>query len=66
MNTPRQNQPNLTPLLTVAEVGTYLQVSIRTIRRLIDAGDLTVIRIGRSVRISEEALTSFLTGEDTA
>ena len=61
MNTPRQNQPNLTPLLNVAEVATYLQVSIRTVRRLIASGELEVIRIGRAVRVSEAALNTLLT-----
>lgn len=64
MNTPRQNQPNLTPLLTVAEVATYLQVSIRTVRRLIASGELEVVRIGRAVRVSEEALNTLLTQDD--
>ena len=66
MNTPRSNQPDLTPLLTVPEVAACLHVSTRTVRRLIDSKVLQVIRIGRAVRVSEEALKAFLTGEDGA
>ena len=51
-------------LLTIKDVAERLQVSGRTIHRLIDIGDLTVIRIGRSIRISEDALKAFLTAGD--
>lgn len=51
-------------LLTIKDVAERLQVSGGTIHRLIDSGDLSVIRIGRSVRISEDALKAFLTAGD--
>ena len=51
-------------LLTIKDVAERLQVSGRTINRVVANGDLTVIRIGRSVRVSEEALKAFLTEED--
>ena len=56
--------PSRPPLLTIRDVAERLQVSCRTIHRLVGNGDLTVIHIGRSVRISEEALKAFLTGAD--
>lgn len=52
------------PLLTVRDVAKRLQVSERTVRRLIEAGDLAVIHIGGLVRVSEEALRDLLTGGD--
>ena len=51
-------------LLTIKDVAERLQVSGRTIHRLMANGDLTVIHIGRSVRVSEEALKHFLTQGD--
>ena len=51
-------------LLTVKDVAERLQVSERTVHRLIEAEELAVIRIGRSVRVSEEALKRLLTGGD--
>ena len=43
-------------LLTIANVAALLQVSTKTVRRLIDRGELDAIRIGRSIRIQPEAL----------
>lgn len=42
--------------LTVREVAAYFQVSQKTIRRLIKAGDIPVVRLGRSVRIHPEVI----------
>ena len=53
------------PLLTAAEVAALLQVSLRTVRRLIADGSLPVVRIGRSVRVSGEALNAFLSDQAT-
>jgi len=53
-------------LLTAQNAADRLQVSVRTIHRAIATGKLRAIHIGRSVRISEEALQAFLTGEDRA
>ena len=50
------------PLLTVEAAALRLSVSARTIRRAIADGSLAVIRIGRSVRITETALSRFMTG----
>ncbi len=46
--------PTVAPLLTPAEVTRLLNVSLRTVRRLIASGDLPVVRIGRSIRIRPE------------
>ncbi len=47
-------------LYTVAEIGELLKVSTKTVRRWIEAGDLTVHRLGRQIRISEPDLFSFI------
>ena len=38
-------------LMSVANVADALAVSIRTVRRMIAAGDIPIVRIGRAVRI---------------
>jgi len=43
-------------LLTITNVAALLQVSTKTVRRLIDRGELDAIRIGRSIRIQPGAL----------
>ena len=47
-------------LLPVATVAQTLEVSERTVRRLIASGELPVYRIGRSVRVSQKDLDVFL------
>jgi excisionase family DNA binding protein len=49
-------------LLTVAEVAKILTVSEKTIRRMIDRGDLEAVWIGRSVRISPKELAALMGG----
>jgi excisionase family DNA binding protein len=46
------NPPIGEGLLTVHQVAENWQVSERTIRRMIEKGQLPVVRIGRAVRIS--------------
>ncbi len=46
--------------LTVQEVAAQLRVSQRTVRRLISRGQLQVVRIGRSVRITPAAIEAML------
>ncbi len=48
------------PLLTVAEVAEILRVSNMTVYRLIKAGDLPALRVGKNYRIREADLTTFL------
>ena len=45
---------------TVNEVANKLQVSVRSIRRLIVDGRIRVHRIGRAVRVSEADLADYL------
>lgn len=46
--------------LTIAAAAEALSVSPRTVRRLIDRGELAPIRIGRSVRLSTEDLHAYI------
>ena len=43
-------------LLTIQEVATKLNVSQRTVKRLIQRGELPIIKIGRNIRISFESI----------
>ena len=56
MSNPNHNDVDLPSLLTIDQVAQHLQVSTKTIRRWIDAGDLTAHRLGRQLRISEPDL----------
>jgi excisionase family DNA binding protein len=46
--------------LTVAEVAGIMRVSTMTVYRLIKAGDLAAVRVGRSYRIREDDVDRFL------
>ena len=48
--------------LTVAEVAAMMRVSKMTVYRLVHAGDLTAVRVGRSLRVPEEAVHEYLRG----
>ena len=47
-------------LLTVGEVADMLRVSNMTVYRLIKAGEMPALRVGRNYRIREADLTAFL------
>ena len=49
-----------TRLLTIRGVASRLQVSEKSVRRWIGAGDLPVYRLGDCVRIAESDLAEFL------
>ena len=51
------------PLLTITEVAAALRVSKMTIYRLIHAGELEAIRVGRSFRVREPVLRAYLDGD---
>jgi len=46
--------------LTVAEVADLLRVSAMTVYRLIEAGELRALRVGKAFRINEDDLDEFL------
>ena len=46
--------------LTVAEVAAMLRVSNMTVYRLINAGDLPAVRVGKSYRLREDDIDKYL------
>jgi excisionase family DNA binding protein len=50
----------MSPLLTVRDAAAHLQVSVRTVWRLIACGDLVAYRLGRSVRIARSEFDGLL------
>ncbi|MBG6218134.1 excisionase family DNA binding protein [Arthrobacter sp. CAN_A6] len=48
------------PLMTVAEVAEAMRVSKMTVYRLVHAGEMGSVRIGRSYRIPESALEHYI------
>jgi excisionase family DNA binding protein len=46
--------------LTVAEVAALMRVSKMTVYRLVHAGELTAVRVGRSFRVPEQAVHDYL------
>ena len=46
--------------LTAAEVAAAMRVSTMTVYRLIKAGSLPAVRVGRSYRVAEDDLDRFL------
>ena len=60
MVTPRVRALKDVRFLTVAEVATTMRVSNMTVYRLIHNGDLPAIRVGRSFRVAEEDVDTYL------
>ncbi len=50
-------------LLTAAEVAAQLRVSTMTIYRLIRAGELPAVRVGRNYRVRQEDLAAYLSAQ---
>lgn len=48
------------PLLTIEQVATLLQVSERTIRRMVSGRRMPCIRLGRQLRFDAQALSRWL------
>ena len=60
---PRAAVPPLLPwMLTCNEVADQLQLSPRTVRRLVAAGHMPVHRFGAAVRVSSDDLARYLAG----
>lgn len=53
-------RPMTERLLTAQEAATHLRVSLRTVRTAIKAGHLAVVRVGRRVLVSPQALARFI------
>jgi excisionase family DNA binding protein len=48
--------------LTVAEVAAVMRVSKMTVYRMVHAGELPAVRVGRSFRVPEQAVHDYLRG----
>ena len=53
----------LNTVYTVKEVASILKLSVRTLYTLIEKGDIKTVRIGNSVRITNEELKRITKGE---
>jgi excisionase family DNA binding protein len=60
--TPGTHQRDISEVrfLTVAEVANMMRVSKMTVYRLVHAGDLPAVRVGRSFRVPEDAVDEYL------
>jgi excisionase family DNA binding protein len=58
MSTIADRRPR-TRLLTIKDVAVDLNVSIKTVRRTIERGELRVHRMGRTIRIGEDEVDLF-------
>ena len=68
MTSPR-NRPKVRPVdpalaevkfLTVAEVASLMRVSKMTVYRMVHAGEMPAVRVGRSFRVPEKAVHDYL------
>ena len=56
----QKNNASLPNFMTVGEVADLMRVSSMTVYRLIKAGDLGAVRVGKSYRIREDDVNTFL------
>lgn len=59
---PRGEQLREVRFLTVAEVAEVMRVSKMTVYRMVHAGELPAVRVGRSFRVPEQAVQDYLKG----
>lgn len=57
---PNEGQPGEVAFMTVAEVAGIMRVSKMTVYRLVHSGELPAVRVGRSFRVPEDAVTEYL------
>lgn len=64
---PQQQRPapRQVSFLTVTEVAAIMRVSKMTVYRLVHAGELAAVRVGRSFRVPEPAVRDYLVGART-
>jgi excisionase family DNA binding protein len=60
MTSAKGSGPPMGRLLTVAEVAQVLRVSNMTVYRLIKAGEMPALRVGKNYRIRESELEAFI------
>src|SRR5690606_41396285 len=57
---PESVTPGEVQFLTVAEVAAMMRVSKMTVYRLVHSGELPAVRVGKSFRVPEKAVHSYL------
>ncbi|MBO1753657.1 helix-turn-helix domain-containing protein [Allobranchiibius sp. CTAmp26] len=57
---PQETNVGEVNFMTVAEVATIMRVSKMTVYRLVHSGELEAVRVGRSFRVPEGAVTEYL------
>ncbi|CAN5751906.1 helix-turn-helix domain-containing protein [soil metagenome] len=62
---PLAQSPARARFLTVAEVALIMRVSTMTVYRLIKAGDIGAVRVGKSYRIREDDVDAYLASRYT-
>ena len=60
MSSPSNRPLGEVRFLTVAEVAAALRVSKMTVYRLVHSGEMPAVRVGRSFRVPEQAVHSYL------
>jgi excisionase family DNA binding protein len=63
MSDPQNPRTSREPLLTPVAVAERLNVSLRSVRRMIADGRLPVVRIGHLVRVRPEAVEAMIEGK---
>ena len=53
--------PSSPAFLSVQDIAARFQVSTKTVRRLLNRGDIPVQRVGRQIRVSPDDLALYLT-----
>jgi len=53
----------MSDLLTLNDVADRLQVSRRTVERLVAAGRIRIVRVGRLIRVTERELEAYVAAQ---
>lgn len=51
---------NLPDIVTIKELAEFLKISVSTIRRAIDSGELKAFKAGKNIRIERESVIEWL------
>ena len=60
VNLPGESNVSDVKFLTIAEVAAVMRVSKMTVYRLVHGGELPAVRVGRSFRVSEKDVNTYI------